>query len=229
MEIIVYPATVQGTGAKESIVRGIEYFNQNTVDVMIIGRGGGSIEDLWAFNEECVARAIFASQVPIVSAVGHETDFTIADFVADRRAPTPSAAAEICVPSCDELRRQIGHARSRILNSITININNLRKQLQHLAPRNPQDRINAHRQCIDLLIQRIESYNKLKISQHKQQLASLSSKLDALSPLKTLSRGYAIPTAPDGTVLHSKEQLPPDTNFTLTLQDGQVNCKTVNN
>ena len=225
-EIVVFPAIVQGAGAKESIVRGIEYFNNVGADVLIVGRGGGSIEDLWAFNEEIVARAIYASQIPIVSAVGHETDFTIADFVADRRAPTPSAAAELCVPSADELLRQIALSRSRMRNAVSSSINNWRKQLRLLTPRDPRDRINALRQRIDLLIQRIESHNQLKISRHRQQLASLSSKLDALSPLKTLSRGYAIPVNADGQVVHCKAQLPSGTDFSLTLADGKVECRT---
>jgi len=225
-ELIIYPAIVQGAGAKESIVDGIEYFNRNAVDVMIVGRGGGSIEDLWAFNEECVARAIFASKVPIVSAVGHETDFTIADFVADRRAPTPSAAAEICVPSADELRKQITITKKRMLHAISNNISTLQKQLGYLTPRSPQERINTLRQQVDMLMQRIESNNKLKISRLRQHLAAFSSKLDGLSPLKTLSRGYAIPVDTSGHVLHSKEQLPPNTDFSLTLQDGQVDCIT---
>lgn len=225
-EIVVFPAIVQGAGAKESIVRGIEYFNNVGADVMIVGRGGGSIEDLWAFNEEIVARAIYASQIPIVSAVGHETDFTIADFVADRRAPTPSAAAELCVPSADELLRQIALSRSRMRNAVSSSINNWRKQLRLLTPRDPRDRINALRQRIDLLIQRIESHNQLKISRHRQQLASLSIKLDALSPLKTLSRGYAIPVNADGQLVHCKAQLPSGTDFSLTLADGKVECRT---
>lgn len=225
-QLIIYPAIVQGAGAKESIVKGITYFNRSGVDVMIVGRGGGSIEDLWAFNEECVARAIYDSKIPIISAVGHETDFTIADFVADRRAPTPSAAAELCVPSADELQRQIAITRNRMHNAIVNHINTLRQQLRHLTPRDPQERINTLRQRVDMLMQRIESYNELKISRLRQQLAAFSSKLDALSPLKTLARGFAIPVDTNGAVLHSKAQMPPDTDFTLTLHDGQVECKT---
>ena len=136
-EIVIYPALVQGAGAKESIVAGIEYFNrESSVDTLIVGRGGGSIEDLWAFNEECVARAIFASKIPVISAVGHEVDFTIADFVADMRAPTPSAAAEISVPSAIELQRVIAITQSRMLGAMRSRIENAGLRLEACASGN---------------------------------------------------------------------------------------------
>ncbi len=229
-ELVIFPALVQGVGAKESIVQGIQYFNQSgTVDVLIVGRGGGSIEDLWAFNEETVARAIFESHIPVVSAVGHETDFTIADFVADRRAPTPSAAAEICVPSADEMERFLKQMQTRMNHTISRLIERGRLQLKRLQPRHPQDRIDGLRQRIDMLTQRMESHYRLTLSDHGKRLGLLSSKLDALSPLKTLSRGYAIPLAESGAVLRSKEQLPPGTPFTLTLGDGSVDCQSIKN
>lgn len=226
-EIIIYPALVQGDGAKESIVRAIEYFNSTkSVDTLIVGRGGGSIEDLWAFNEECVARAIFKSDIPIISAVGHETDFTIADFVADLRAPTPSAAAEISVPSQLELSRLISIYSSRIYGAIISRIDYSRQSLKRLIPRNPQDKINELYQRIDAMSKRLENAYRLNLTSKERALASVSSKLDALSPLKTLSRGYSIPVTKDNHVLRSTKDFTNGTEFTLKLRDGDVDCIT---
>ena len=145
-EIIIYPAQVQGQGAAESVVSGIEYFNETmSCDTLIVGRGGGSIEDLWAFNEEIVARAIFASKIPVISAVGHETDFTIADFVADLRAPTPSAAAEIAVPSQLELLSKISTMSGRMQNALVNSLKNKRLRVEKLSMRSPQNRIKPAR------------------------------------------------------------------------------------
>ena len=144
-EIVIYPAQVQGVGAAESVVKAIEYFNAtNEVDTLIVGRGGGSIEDLWAFNEEITARAIFNSNIPIISAVGHETDFTIADFVADLRAPTPSAAAEIAVPSMIELRNRINTDKNRISQNIVKRIESCKLLLKRFKMRTPKDRIDDY-------------------------------------------------------------------------------------
>lgn len=224
-EIIIYPALVQGAGAKESIVKAIEYFNRTkSVDTMIVGRGGGSIEDLWAFNEECVARAIFASQIPVISAVGHETDFTIADFAADLRAPTPSAAAEISVPSAAELSRLINMYKSRTYASMQSRIEYNRQRLKRLKPRDPQDRINELSQRLDMCLHRMENAYKLKISDGARKLGALGGKLDALSPLKTLTRGYSIPVRADGTVLRTTADFSQGDEFILKLRDGDVEC-----
>lgn len=224
-EIVIYPALVQGIGAKESIVKAITYFNEaNNVDTIIAGRGGGSIEDLWAFNEECVARAIFDSHIPIISAVGHETDFTIADFVADLRAPTPSAAAEISVPSHTELSRLINIYKSRLVSSVCSGIQTKRLMLKRLTPRNPQDKINEAAQRLDMYIGKIENLFKLKITEKSRQLGELCGQLNALSPLKTLARGYSIPVSETGAVLRSKEAFASGTEFVLKLCDGDVDC-----
>ena len=226
-EIVIYPALVQGVGAKESIVKGIEYFNrEKSVDTLIVGRGGGSIEDLWAFNEECVARAIFASQLPVISAVGHETDFTIADLVADLRAPTPSAAAEISVPSQMELTKLISIYSSRMYGAIQNYIDFIRNRLERLQLRHPQDKINELYQLLDVRMHNLETNYKLRLSEKGAALGSLAAKLDALSPLQTLARGYSIPVKNDGTVLRSKTDFNSGEEFLLKLKDGDVECIT---
>ena len=224
-EILIYPTLVQGNGAKESIVCAIEYFDSTkAVDTIIVGRGGGSIEDLWAFNEECVARAIFACKTPIISAVGHETDFTIADFVADFRAPTPSAAAEVSVPSIDELYRLINIYKSRMKNSVITRNETFRRTLNRLIPRNPQDKINQLSQKLDMRIQTLEQVYRLNINYRKRSLSEKAAKLDALSPLKTLNRGYSIAVNDDGKVLKKKSDFTKEMQFKLKLQDGDMDC-----
>ncbi len=224
-EILIYPTLVQGNGAKESIVGAIEYFNATkSVDTIIVGRGGGSIEDLWAFNEECVARAIFASQLPIISAVGHETDFTIADFVADFRAPTPSAAAEVSVPSTDELKRLISIYQTRMETAVLSRLEAHRRTLKRLMPKNPQDKINELSQRLDMRIQTLEQVYKLSINEKKRQLAQYAAKLDALSPLKTLTRGYSIAVDKDGAVLREIKDFTKGMDFALKVRDGEIDC-----
>ncbi len=224
-EIVIYPVLVQGAGAKESIVKAIEYFNEtNSADTLIVGRGGGSIEDLWAFNEEIVARAIFASKIPVISAVGHEVDFTIADFAADMRAPTPSAAAEISVPSAMELSRMVSMHRSRMLGAVQAKLETNALRLKRLMPRTPQDKINEYRQRLDMCVKRSENAYRLSLSGHARRLGEICGKLDALSPLKTLSRGYAIPMLGDGTVLRHAEDFKSGSDFTLRLRDDVVEC-----
>lgn len=224
-EIVIYPAQVQGTGAAQSVVRAIEYFNATKeVDTLIVGRGGGSIEDLWAFNEEITARAIFASEIPIISAVGHETDFTIADFVADMRAPTPSAAAEIAVPSMLELRNRVSTNENRILQNITKRIENSRLLLTRFKMRTPKEKIDDYNLKIDSLVKTMASSVKMQTISLRRTLAEQAAKLDALSPLQTLSRGYSIPTAEDGTVIRSVNDMKTGTEFTLRMKDGSREC-----
>lgn len=224
-EIVLFPAQVQGTGAAQSVVSGIQYFNDtNSVDTIIAGRGGGSIEDLWVFNEEIVARAIFASKIPIISAVGHETDFTIADFVADLRAPTPSAAAEIAVPSALELMSSLNMQRSRLTQAQVARIRNLQLKINSLKLKTPQEIINDNAQKLDNLFRRAESSFHLALVGHRKSLGELAGKLDALSPLNTLSRGYSIPVKHDGTVIRSSHELNGGDEFTLKLRDGDVEC-----
>lgn len=224
-EIIIYPTLVQGNGAKESIVNAIEYFNiDNSVDTIIVGRGGGSIEDLWAFNEECVARAIFNSKIPIISAVGHETDFTIADFVADFRAPTPSAAAEVSVPSGEELSRLISIYKTRMYKHVKTITDGYRYRLSRLVPRSPRERIMDLYQKLDMKIQTLEGHYKLRTTEKQRSLSELSAKLDALSPLKTLSRGYSIAVDASGNVLKNTKDFTERMEFVLKLNDGEVDC-----
>lgn len=224
-EIIIYPAQVQGSGAAQSVAKAIEYFNdRNMVDTIIAGRGGGSIEDLWAFNEEIVARAIYNSKIPVISAVGHETDFTIADFVADLRAPTPSAAAEIAVPSAMELRTAISTYNTRSANAAMKQIESRRLILKRFRLKTPKARIDDENLRLDNLIRRMEQSFKLKLTQNRKTLGEAAGKLDALSPLQTLSRGYAIPVKEDGTVIRSVKKLKPGDEFTLKLKDGDTDC-----
>ena len=224
-EIVIYPAQVQGTGAAQSVVRAIEYFNATKeVDTLIVGRGGGSIEDLWAFNEEITARAIYASEIPIISAVGHETDFTIADFVADLRAPTPSAAAEIAVPSMIELRNRINTDRNRISQNVVGRIESSRLLLKRFKMKTPKDRIDDYNLKLDSLLKSMENSLKMKTMTLRKQFSEQTAKLDALSPLQTLSRGYSIPTTEDGTVIRSAEEMKKGMEFTLRLKDGSREC-----
>ncbi len=224
-EIIIYPTQVQGSGASKSIVEAIEYFNNNEiVDTLIVGRGGGSIEDLWAYNEEIVARAIFASKIPIISAVGHETDFTIADFVADLRAPTPSAAAEIAVPSTLELGAAVENYRTRALNATLKRIENNKVRISSMRIKSPTEIIEENYQRIDNFVKHMENKLMLKLSEGRRVLGESASKLDVLSPLQTLSRGYSIALTPKGDVVRTKDDLVSGDEFTLKLRDGDVEC-----
>lgn len=224
-EIIIYPATVQGNGAAPTIVKGIKYFNEtNCVDTIIAGRGGGSIEDLWAFNEEVVARAIFNSHIPIISAVGHETDFTIADFVSDLRAPTPSAAAEIAVPSQLELVDRICSMNNVLVQNIRKSIENKRLRLDNMKLRNPKEKIEDYSIKLDNHVKDMENAFKMCIMDNKKQLSALCAKLDTLSPLAVIARGYAIPMTSEGNIIKSAKELSSGYEFTLKLNDGNKEC-----
>ncbi len=196
-EIVFCPVAVQGERAAPEIAKAIKLFNeQNAADVLIVGRGGGSLEDLWAFNEEIVARAIFESKIPVVSAVGHETDFTIADFVADLRAPTPSAAAELAVPDIFELKSELlglkQHLSVLMRNMLTgekERLENFEKQITILSPTN---KIINSRQELSNLYEKVVNSITSKLNDEKTKISLLSSKLNALSPLEVLSRGYSI-------------------------------------
>ena len=224
VQLYLYPAKVQGEGAAQSIAGGISFLDEFGVDVILAGRGGGSMEDLWAFNEEITARAIFNSNIPIISAVGHETDFTIADFVADLRAPTPSAAAEIAVPSMIELRNRINTDKNRISQNIVKRIESCKLLLKRFKMRTPKDRIDDYYLKIDSLVKSMDNCIKMKTMSLRRQLAEQAAKLDALSPLQTLSRGYSIPTKEDGTVIRSANDMEKGMEFTLRMKDGQTNC-----
>ena len=222
--IRLLPVPVQGEGAAEKIAAGIEYMNRNKLaDVLILARGGGSLEDLWPFNEEIVAHSIYNSEIPIISAVGHETDFTIADFVADLRAPTPSAAAELAVPDVYELKRKIESLQDRLRMSLVkkVEVMKLRydKCMASSVFKDPYRKINNNYQVIDNLIKRMDSAIKIKQEKEKNRYIELVSKLDALSPLKTLSRGYSL-TEKEGKIIKSKDELKKGDIIDIRFTDG---------
>ncbi len=229
--IRLFPVPVQGPGAAEEIARGIKLMNEkNLADVLIIGRGGGSLEDLWPFNEEIVARAIYNSKIPIISAVGHETDFTIADFVADLRAPTPSAAAELANPDVFELKDKINiyKQRSRLALKKKIEVMNLRyeKVMASHVFKDPFKKINEYSVELDKYVRSLETSIKNKHSEQKSKFAEKVAKLDTLSPLKTLSRGYSI-TEKQGKIVNSKKDLNKDDEVEIKFFDGAKQAKII--
>lgn len=232
-EIHIYPALVQGPGAPAELCDGIIHFDGDPdCDCIIIGRGGGSIEDLWAFNDEILARTIFACKTPVISAVGHETDFTICDFVADRRAPTPSAAAEIAVPDMQDLKRQLGMISSSLKARIGEIIGYKRQYLQSLAERrslkSPMYYVDSKQ---ELLLSYEKQINALFESLYKEKAGRLSvaaSKLSALNPMAVLSRGYAAVFDGDGRVINSVKSLKKDDRITLKVSDGEAEAKIEN-
>ncbi len=223
--IRLLPVPVQGPGAAEKIAEKIKVMNEKKLaDVLIIGRGGGSLEDLWPFNEEIVARAIYDSELPIISAVGHETDFTIADFVADLRAPTPSAAAELAVPDVYELKQKINNYQNRYRLALKKKIELMRlryeKCMKSRAFTDPLRKIRDMDVTLDSYVQRLE--NKMKIIHKDSQSAYIKivSKLDTLSPLKTLTRGYSL-TEKDNKIVKSAKELEKDDKVKLKFSDGE--------
>ena len=223
--IRLLPVPVQGEGAAEKISNGIEYMNKNKLaDVLILARGGGSLEDLWPFNEEIVAHSIYNSEIPIISAVGHETDFTIADFVADLRAPTPSAAAELAVPDIYEVKRKIETYQDRLRNSLIkkLELMNLRyeKCMSSSVFKEALRKINDNYIKLDNCIKQIENSIKVKHEKEKTKYIELIAKLDALSPLKTLYRGYSI-TEKNNKVIKSKEELKTNDLIEIRFIDGK--------
>ena len=249
-EVILFPSLVQGEGAKEDIVRQIKRAEDYNLDVLIVGRGGGSIEDLWAFNEEIVARAIFDCPIPIISAVGHEIDFTIADFVADLRAPTPTGAAEIAVPNKSDVINYINQLNLRCQKNIKTILELKKKRLDsiksHYILNNPLDLYSAKIQKLDYLTESlIKNYKviidkkKIKLNniktrplfsnplvildKTKQKYTLLLSKLDALSPLKTLERGYGIIKINEKAITSIKD-LKKDDLINIELKDGSVSA-----
>lgn len=224
-EIILYPSLVQGAEAAPNITAGIEYFNkEKLVDTMIVGRGGGSIEDLWAFNEEMVARAIYKSEIPIISAVGHETDFTIADFVADMRAPTPSAAAELSVPSQSELRNGLENCNMRMRRDLERILSLLRARLDRMTLESPKPMIDDSRVRLDYLVKDMIQMQQKGFAARKEKLSNCAAKLNALSPLAVMSRGYAIAMKEDGEIIKSARSLRKGTRFKLKLVNGERRC-----
>ena len=227
-KVYLYPALVQGEGAKESIVRGLRFFD-GKVDTVITGRGGGSIEDLWAFNEEAVARQIFAMKTPVISAVGHETDFTIADFVADKRVPTPSAAAEISVPSGAELQKFLKIVDGRLYAALVGQLERSQKNLQVLREtevlKNPLAVYNIKRMQIDAFSTRLENGYTKTIHGGKEQFVKHVAKLDALSPLKILKRGYSVAEDEKGNPVSSVSAFDVGSRVYVTMADGKLGCQ----
>lgn len=230
VNIRLYPVPVQGSGAGEKIAEGIEFMNKNKLaDVLIIGRGGGSIEDLWPFNEEVVARAIFNSKIPIISAVGHETDFRIADFVADLRAPTPSAAAELAVANIDDVRETLKAYNNRYKVSLKKKIELMKmsyeKCMTRQAFKNPTQKINEQYMLIDMKVKSLQNSILLKIKEDKTKFVKEVAKLDALSPLKTLTRGYSIISKQDGRIAKEVRDLSQGEKVSIRLSDGKVDAQ----
>ena len=230
--IRLFPVPVQGTGAAEEIARGIKLMNDNNLaDVLILARGGGSLEDLWPFNEEIVARAIYNSKIPIISAVGHETDFTIADFVADLRAPTPSAAAELANPNIDELENKIKLYQNRYKLSLEKKLELMKasyeKVLASVAFKDPYKKIIDNYQIIDNIVKTMENSINKKYENSKTEFIEKVTKLDALSPLKTLTRGYCL-VEENGHIVNSAKALKKDDEYNLRFFDGSKKVKVLN-
>ena len=228
-EVIFCPVLVQGEGAAPQLIDALKRMNRlRCADVIILGRGGGSLEDLWPFNEEALARAVAASKIPVISAVGHETDFTICDFVADLRAPTPSAAAELAVPDQADWLSTIRNQEARMASFLRARLEQLRQQVDSLAGsrvlRNPQELLAVQRMHIDGLSMRLSDCIKRRLADDEARLAALSGRMHALSPLQVLSRGYAIASAAGGEVVSSVEQAQKGDKLSLRLLDGQIAC-----
>ncbi|MDD6074175.1 MAG: exodeoxyribonuclease VII large subunit [Clostridium sp.] len=226
VQIILYPALVQGEGAKESIVKGIQTLDKAGVDVMIVGRGGGSIEDLWAFNEECVARAVFECGTPVISAVGHETDTTIIDYVADLRAPTPSAAAELAVMDVRAFDQQLMQYQTRLDRSMINVLQNKRQQLAQIKLRltasSPENQLLQKKQYLDELSNRMQYRMQEKYTASRNRLELFIERLNGLSPLRRLSRGYAYVADPKGNSIISVDQVQAGDSVSIHVTDGCI-------
>lgn len=227
--VLVCPVRVQGAGAAEEIAAMLDYVDgHDLADVIITGRGGGSMEDLWAFNEEIVARAIARCDIPVISAVGHEPDVTIADFAADVRAATPSNGAEIAVCDQSELRDALGQLTVRLTRAQDRRISALTDRLNRLKAspvmRSPEGAIQQRELLLELLRQRLEHAGTRRFQQEEQRLARLAGRLDALSPLKVLARGYALASREDGTVIRAAGELTPGEPIRLRLGQGSARC-----
>lgn len=229
VQLILYPALVQGDGASESIARGIHYLDQMGLDCIIVGRGGGSLEDLWAFNEEEVAWAIFNCDTPIISAVGHEVDVTIADYVADLRAPTPSAAAELAVfdyllfeQSLEQFYIQL---KQKMLGKIRESRSRVDQLQLHLQLSHPKHKINTKRQYLNDLEQIIYTLIEKKVQNNKHQLALLGERLQGLSPLSKIGGGYGYITNNDGKAVEQMEQVDVNDTISIQLADGKIKAE----
>ena len=229
-QVTILPVRVQGEEAAGEIAGAIHWASANrAADLIITGRGGGSMEDLWAFNEEIVARAIYDSEIPVISAVGHEPDVTIADFVADLQAATPSNAAELAVPDQNDLYARLDHLSIRMKQAMERDLSERRALLKRLAASraltSPENYLQDRRMLLDYQQRRLVAGLNTSVARQQKKLAGLAASLDALSPLKVLGRGYSIARKEDGSVLASVTQAVPDTRFRLRLADGEVPCR----
>ena len=229
VQLVLYPALVQGEQAADSIVRGIHTLDQYGVDVIIAGRGGGSMEDLWAFNEEKVARAIFECRTPIISAVGHETDTTIADYVADLRAPTPSAAAELAVTDYWQLMSGLELYRNQLADRLEQKIHNDRQRAEYLRLRllqaSPEYQLREKKQYAADLEERLKRSMDQKLTDRKHKIALYAERLDGVSPLKKLQQGYSYTEASDGKALRSVSQVAPSDLLLIHVTDGTIQAE----
>ena len=228
-KVIVVPVRVQGVEAPPEIAGAIQLVNElNLADLIITGRGGGSLEDLWAFNDERVARAIFQSSIPVISAVGHEPDVTIADFVADLRAATPSNAAELAVPDKNEVRYAISAVRARMLKTIGSDISERRRRLVELSGKrvmlNPRYYVDDKRLLLDHSQDRLISATQQGLHSNRERFARIAASLDAMSPLKVLGRGYAIARREDGIVVKQSSDVTSGDRIMVRLQKDELNC-----
>lgn len=228
-KLVLFPSLVQGPDAPPQLIAGMNYFNASrSVDVIIIGRGGGSIEDLWAFNDEGLARAVAASRIPVISAVGHETDFTICDFVADRRAPTPSAAAELAVPDTAELKRKISNIITREADVIGAMLKLRREKLESLsrsrAMTDPGSMIEDKRILLDHLSDRLRLAEDRELQMKKAEMAAAAGKLSALNPLAVISRGYSAVYRDDGALVKTIDDVKPGDRVAFKTIGGDALC-----
>ena len=228
-EVDLYPALVQGENAATDLVRGLAHFNRaKNVDVIILGRGGGSIEDLWAFNEEPLVRAVAASEIPVISAVGHETDFTLCDFAADKRAPTPSAAAEIAVPNAEDILYTVQTADMRLRRAMNQKISVARERLDRLASsrvlKNPQNVIDDKRMMLLREEQMLHEKMQAVLQRKGASLGEKAAKLDALNPLAVLARGYAAVFDEENKVIKNTDGVKIGDDITLAMADGKISA-----
>ena len=228
-DILIFPAAVQGAEAPLQLTSGIGYFNaEKNVNVIIIGRGGGSIEDLWAFNDEGLVRAVAASEIPVISAVGHETDFTLCDFAADKRAPTPSAAAELAVPDKVTLQNYLSTREERITRRITSVVNRRTEDilnLEKIITRNsPVQKLENSRREIVYLGARIENSAKKRLSNSSARVAELAAKLTGMNPMAVLARGYGAIESGEGRIVNSASRLGVGENIGIIMSDGRVSA-----
>ncbi|MCB8967580.1 MAG: exodeoxyribonuclease VII large subunit [Ardenticatenaceae bacterium] len=226
VEVLIAPTLVQGNDAPPQIVRALQWLDgRDDIDTLIIARGGGSLEDLWAFNDERVVRAVFAAQHPVISGVGHEVDFTITDFVADLRAPTPSAAAELATPDIAEIRPLVTALQNELVVVMTDELAAKRSEVQtllrHLGHLSPRSRLDSHRQRLDMLHGRFLQTMTRKLEREQNRLALLQAQLAAVGPLATLARGYAIVRDENGRIVRRADQVTGGDELTVQVQDGQ--------